>query len=87
MYIACLTLCDPMDCSLPGSSVHGIFQTRTLEWIAISTPGNLPDPGIKPASVRLLHWQAGSHQLSHRESHMLLIGCPVMSDSLRPRGL
>ena len=33
---SCLTLCDPMDCSLPGSSVHGIFQARVLEWIAIS---------------------------------------------------
>ena len=33
---SCLTLCNPMDCSLPGSSVHGIFQTRILEWVAIS---------------------------------------------------
>ena len=32
----CLTLCDPMDCSLPGSSVHGIFQARVLEWGAIA---------------------------------------------------
>ena len=32
----CPTLCDPMDYSLPGSSVHGIFQARVLEWIAIS---------------------------------------------------
>ena len=32
----CLTLCDPMDCSLPGSSVHWIFQARILEWAAIS---------------------------------------------------
>ena len=32
----CLTLCDPMDCSPPGSSVHGIFHTRILEWVAIS---------------------------------------------------
>ena len=31
------TLCDPMDCSLPGSSVHGIFQARVLEWGAISS--------------------------------------------------
>ena len=31
----CLTLCDPMDCSLPGSSVHGILQARILEWLAI----------------------------------------------------
>ena len=34
--VLCLTLCDPMDCSLPGSSVHGIFQARILEWVAIS---------------------------------------------------
>ena len=33
---SCPTLCDPMDCSLPGSSVHGIFQARVLEWVAIS---------------------------------------------------
>ena len=33
---SCLTLCDPMDCSLPGSTVHGIFQARVLEWVAIS---------------------------------------------------
>ena len=33
---SCLTLCDPMDCSLPGSSVHGIFQARVMEWVAIS---------------------------------------------------
>ena len=33
--LSCLTLCDPMDCSLPGSFVHGTFQARTLEWISI----------------------------------------------------
>ena len=33
---SCLTLCDPMDCSLPGSSVHGILQARVLEWGAIA---------------------------------------------------
>ena len=33
---SCLTLCDPVDCGLSGSSVHGIFQARVLEWIAIS---------------------------------------------------
>ena len=32
---SCLTLCDPMDCSRPGSSIHGIFQARVLEWGAI----------------------------------------------------
>ena len=33
---SCPTLCDPMDCSLPGSSIHGIFQARVLEWGAIA---------------------------------------------------
>ena len=32
----CLTLCNPMDCSLPGSSIRGIFQARVLEWVAIA---------------------------------------------------
>ena len=43
----CPTLCDPMDCSLRGSSVHGIFQARVLEWLPIPSPGDLPDPGIE----------------------------------------
>ena len=34
-----LTLRDPMDCSLPGSSIHGIFQARVLEWVAIAFSG------------------------------------------------
>ena len=46
---SCLTLCDRMDCSLPGSSVHGILQARILEWIA--TSGDLSDPGIEPVSL------------------------------------
>ena len=33
---SCLTLCDPIDCSPPGSPIHGILQARTLEWVAIS---------------------------------------------------
>ena len=49
---SCLTLCNPTDCSPPGSSVHGIFQARILEWVAIS-PGDLPDPGIEPRSPAL----------------------------------
>ena len=33
---SCTTFCDPMDCGLPGSSIHGIFQARILEWVALS---------------------------------------------------
>ena len=47
---SCSTLCNPMDCRLPGSSVHGISWARILEWVPFLTPGDLPDPGIKPAS-------------------------------------
>ena len=36
---SCLTLSDPMDCSLPGSSIHGVFQARVLEWVAIAFSG------------------------------------------------
>ena len=44
------TVCDPVDCSPPVSSVHGILQARILEWVAIPIPGPLPDPGIEPWS-------------------------------------
>ena len=45
--------CDLLDCSLPGSSVHGNFQARTLERVAISYFSDLPDPGIEPVSPAL----------------------------------
>ena len=48
------TVFDPVDYSLSGSSVHGIFQARTLEWVAISfSRGDLPDPGMEPGSPAL----------------------------------
>jgi len=42
-----------MDCSLPGSSVHGILQARILEWVAIPFSRDLPNPGIEPGSPAL----------------------------------
>ena len=48
-----VSLCDPVDCSLPGSSVHGILQARILEWVAIPFSRDLPDPGIEPRSLAL----------------------------------
>ena len=42
----CLTLCDPMDCTLPGSSIHGILQARKLEWVAISFPTSPVSPAL-----------------------------------------
>ena len=46
---SCSTLCDPMDCSPPGSSVHGTLQARILEWVAMPFSGDLSDPGIEPS--------------------------------------
>ena len=49
---SCPTLHDPMDCSLPGSSIHGIFQARVLEWVAIAFSAViLEPPKIKSATV------------------------------------
>ena len=44
---SCLTLCNPLDCSPPGSSAHEILQARTPEWDAIPFSGDLPDPEIE----------------------------------------
>ena len=46
----CPTLCDPMDYSLPGSSVHGILQAKLLEWVAMPSSRGSPNPRIKPMS-------------------------------------
>ena len=45
-WLSCVQLYDPMDCSPPGSSVHGIAQARILEWAAIPFSREFPDPGI-----------------------------------------
>ena len=50
---SCLTLCDPIDCSPPGSSVHGILQAKILEWIAISHSRVSSAPGIDPTCPAL----------------------------------
>ena len=42
----CPTLCDPMDCSPPGLSVHGVFQARILKWVAISFSNNVGGPHL-----------------------------------------
>ena len=62
----CPTLSDPMDCSLPGSSVHGILQARILEWVAIPfSRGSFPTQGSNPG---LLHCRQILYQLSYKGS-------------------
>ena len=60
---SCPALCDPMDCSPPGSSVHGIFQARILSGQPFPSAGGLPDPGTAPGSPAL---QADSLLLGHQ---------------------
>ena len=63
---SCLTLFNPMDCSPPGSSFHGISQARILKWVAIFLlQGIFPTQGSNPCLLCLLHWQADSLSLSH----------------------
>ena len=50
---SCLTLFDHMDCNLSGFSVRDILPARILEWLAIPSPGDPPDSGIKPVSPAL----------------------------------
>ena len=61
----CPALCDHIDCSLPGSSIHGIFQARILEWVFISSSrAFFPTQGLNPCLLLLLHWQTDSLPLS-----------------------
>ena len=59
-FQSCATLCDPMDCNPPGSSVHGISQGKILERVAEPSSRDVPHSGIKPTPLCLLRWQSGS---------------------------
>ena len=62
---ACPTLCDPVDYSPPGSSIHGIFPARILEWVAISYSRVSSRPRDQTHLLHLLHWQVDSLPLGH----------------------
>ena len=77
--LLCLTLCDPMDYSLPGFSIHRIFHARILEWVAISF-------STESSNLCLLHWQADSLLLSYQgsqrvchPSQILQLDCTVIT--------
>ena len=80
-----LVFCDPMDCSLQGSSVHGISQARILEWVAIScSKGSvLPTQGSNPCLLhcrRIYHWAT-------RETHSILFALLNMLEVIASRQL
>ena len=71
---SCPTLSDPMDCSLTGSSIHGIFQARVLEWGAIA----FSDIGVGPALMTSFYLQdpisKGSPILRHYDFNIDILG-------------
>ena len=87
---SCLILCNPMDNSPLGSSDHGISQARILKWVAISSPGDLPDPVIKLVSLALagrffIHWatrEAGAISVSAAAAAKSLQSCPTLCDPI-----
>ena len=76
-----LTLCHPMDCSPPGSSVHGFSQAGILEWIAISSSRGSSQPKDQTRLLRLLHWQVDSLPLSHMGSSDMYV-TPIICEAL-----
>ena len=80
---SCLTLCDPMDCSLPGSSIHGIFQARVLEWGAIA---------FSDVAIQLINNVVLASDVQQSDSFIYIHvseseSRSVVSDSLGLRGL
>ena len=80
--LSCVQLCDPMDCNLPDFSVHGIFQGRMLEWVAVS---------FSRRSFPPRDWTQVSHIVGRCfifwATREVLFSCKVMPYSLQPHGL
>ena len=76
---SCPTLCHPMDCSPPGSFVHGIFQARILEWMPCPPPEDLPNPGIESTFPAMGgRFLPLSHQRSLKSSNWWLYTWPFL---------
>ena len=83
MFMCCVSLvaqsrpilCDAIGCSLPGSSVHGLFQARILEWVAMSSSrGSFPTQGSNPD---LLHCRLILYHLSHQSIYVYVFSICV----------
>ena len=81
---SCPTLCNPMDCSQPGSSDHGILRARILEWVAMpSSQGSFPTQGL---NLGLPHCRQILYRLSHQGSPRILewVAYPFSRGSSQP---
>ena len=80
-----LTLFDPLDCSPPGSSVHGILQAKILQWVAIYSSGGSSwfrtwtcvsyraAPAVQADSLPLSHWGSPTHTHTHTHTHVAVV--------------
>ena len=81
---SCLTLCDPMDCSPPGSSVHGILQARILEWVAMPSSSRSSQPRDRTciscisciAGRFFTHWVSWEAEVNISAAHQILLILP-----------
>ena len=93
---SCPTLGNPMDCSPPGSSVHGILRQEYWNGLPFTSPGDLPDPGIKPTSPAASATLAGefftaeplgnlTNYMSYRNSLNISVQLPFLSSYCKMR--
>ena len=82
---SCWTLWDPVDCSPPGSSVHGILQARILEWVAMPSSRGSSQP--RDGTLGLLHCKDMLYQRHLDNIFLLTFSHQVVSDSLQTHGL
>ena len=73
---SCLTLCNPMDYSLPGSPIHGIFQAIVLKWVAISSSRGSSLP--RESNQGLPYYRQMLYHLSHQGSPPLIVSVPPL---------
>ena len=84
LFQSCLTLCYFMDCSLPGSSVHGILQARIQEWVTMPSSRGSFWPRDRTCVSCLLHWQMGSLPLAPHEDSVFLV---LVRDTVKERAV
>ena len=84
---SCSTLCDPMDCRLPVSSVHSILQAKVLEGGCLFLlQGIFWTQRLNPCLLHLLHWQADALPLSHLVAFYLIFACLLQIWKLSTNG-
>ena len=83
---SCPTLCDPVDCSPPGSSVHLILQAGILEWVAMPSPGDHPNPGMEarspPLQVDSLPSEPPENPFTDNQFSSVAQLCPTLCDPM-----